>query len=131
MNKDLKEQIADKCIHFNGLSHQFCKAGINYESVKDRMKRPYEIPCVKNTAFYGSYCDKQQFRTDKEVEQELIEIEDISVIAFVALAKIAELKENSGIIECPKCKGKLRYTRHSNGHVWGKCETENCLSWLQ
>lgn len=131
MNKDLKEQIADKCIHFNGLSHQFCKAGINYESVKDRTQRPYKIPCVKNTVMHGSHCSLQQFRTDEEVEKEIKEIENISVIAFGALSIISTRKENNGIIECPKCGGKLHYTRASNGHVWGKCETENCLSWMQ
>lgn len=37
-----------------------------------------------------------------------------------------------GIIECPKCKGKLHYSISSyNNHVWGKCETENCLAWMQ
>ncbi len=45
---------------------------------------------------------------------------------------ITPLKENRGKIECPKCKGELNYSRaKSNGHVWGKCKTENCLSWMQ
>lgn len=37
-----------------------------------------------------------------------------------------------GSIECPECKGKLNYTKNSyNGHVWGHCETEECLRWMQ
>lgn len=40
-------------------------------------------------------------------------------------------KGTKGEIECPKCKGKLHYTISGyNGHVWGKCETENCLAWM-
>ncbi len=36
-----------------------------------------------------------------------------------------------GIVECPKCKGKLHYNVASlNGHVWGKCETKDCLAWM-
>lgn len=49
-----------------------------------------------------------------------------------ALKVIATLKEPRGTIECPKCNGQLNYTRaSSNGHVWGKCKTDNCLSWMQ
>lgn len=43
--------------------------------------------------------------------------------------------ENRGVqgeIECPACKGKLRYTiARVNGHIWGTCETKGCLSWMQ
>lgn len=36
-----------------------------------------------------------------------------------------------GKIECPKCKGVLSYSvAKSNGHLWGACETENCLQWM-
>lgn len=32
----------------------------------------------------------------------------------------------------PKCKNELNYTRAKlNGHVWGKCKTDNCLSWAK
>ena len=49
-----------------------------------------------------------------------------------ALKLIKDKTENQGQIECPKCSGDLHYTRSSsNGHVWGKCQTEECLSWAQ
>jgi hypothetical protein len=49
-----------------------------------------------------------------------------------ALKLIKDKKEDKGKIECPKCKGDLIYSRaSSNGHVWGKCKTDNCLSWMQ
>lgn len=36
------------------------------------------------------------------------------------------------VIECPCCKGKLHLSiAASNGHVWGKCETAGCLSWIE
>lgn len=36
------------------------------------------------------------------------------------------------IMECPECKGRLHLSKCSyNGHVWGKCETEGCLTWMQ
>jgi len=56
---------------------------------------------------------------------------DIKFI-FEALSKINDLKDNRGKIVCPKCGGELHYTRAKvNGHVWGKCKTEGCLSWMQ
>ncbi len=47
-----------------------------------------------------------------------------------ALGIIQTLKPNNGIIECPKCKGKLHYKRYPNKKVYGKCETIDCLSWM-
>lgn len=36
------------------------------------------------------------------------------------------------IVECPVCKGKLHLSQAAyNGHVWGKCETPGCVSWME
>jgi hypothetical protein len=46
-------------------------------------------------------------------------------------ADAKEKSRSAGHVECPKCKGKLGYSiARSNGHVWGKCETTGCLSWM-
>lgn len=51
---------------------------------------------------------------------------------LVALKMIKELGTENGTIKCPLCQGKLRFTvAKINGHVWGKCETDGCLSWMQ
>ena len=36
-------------------------------------------------------------------------------------------------IDCPtKCGGKLHLSQAAyNGHVWGKCTTEGCVSWME
>ena len=40
-------------------------------------------------------------------------------------------KGATGVIECPACKGELSYSISGyNGHVWGKCKTDKCLSWM-
>lgn len=37
-----------------------------------------------------------------------------------------------GVETCPECGGKLHLSHAAmNGHVWGKCETENCLAWME
>ena len=49
-----------------------------------------------------------------------------------ALKTIKEKKEPAGKITCPECGGNLHYTKaSSNGHIWGKCQTEGCLAWMQ
>lgn len=59
---------------------------------------------------------------------------------FMAILKIADEwrvkpkpeKNRHDIIECPLCKGKLHLSQSSyNGHVWGKCENEDCVSWME
>ncbi len=133
MNKTLVQQIEDKCIHFNGMANQFCEAGINYEAVKDKTQRPYRLPCVKNTPFYGSSCTEACFRTHEQaLEETKKRMENFSIVYIIqALSVISEIPENAGTIKCPKCGKQLRYTRAVNGHVWGKCETQDCLNWVQ
>ena len=36
------------------------------------------------------------------------------------------------VIECPVCKGRLHLSQSGyNGHVRGKCETKDCLNWIE
>lgn len=36
------------------------------------------------------------------------------------------------VIECPVCKGRLHLSQSSyNGHVHGRCETPDCLNWME
>ena len=49
-----------------------------------------------------------------------------------AFAMIADEPGDAGTIACPTCSGRLNWTRDpSNGHVWGRCETDGCLCWMQ
>jgi hypothetical protein len=49
-----------------------------------------------------------------------------------AFTAIAEQPGSEGTVPCPACAGRLHWTRaESNGHVWGQCETQGCLSWMQ
>lgn len=55
--------------------------------------------------------------------------------AAMAHSKAAGLgrgKGGSGQMECPICKGTLKYSVAGvNGHVWGACTTEGCVRWMQ
>lgn len=36
------------------------------------------------------------------------------------------------VVECPVCKGKLHLSQAAyNGHVHGRCETKECVSWME
>lgn len=39
----------------------------------------------------------------------------------------------AGKLPCPICEtGTLSYSRSgSNGHVWARCSTKNCVSWME
>lgn len=80
--------------------------------------------------------DSKSFQAEDGFSYHLDEtevFEDITRIQFTlqALMKAKELKISNGVIECPKCNGRLYILTASNGHTMGNCKTENCLSWVE
>ncbi|MFW9871898.1 MAG: hypothetical protein ACFFG0_02270 [Candidatus Thorarchaeota archaeon] len=73
-------------------------------------------------------CDFVDKQTAKKNRKAMNKISNAIVKAFEFI-KIN--KEMSGKIICPLCGKELTYQKHSNGHIWGKCETKNCLNWVQ
>lgn len=116
----LEEQIARKCIHFNGIMNHECKAGIKYKDVRDESQKPYGFPCIKT----GGECPNAKYRTKEEVKVEVAEIEGSGLKTLIAVTLIKEhyekTKERSGSIPC-ECGGKLFYAIASNGHASAKC----------
>lgn len=55
------------------------------------------------------------------------------VLPIIAKVKQSHSGEDwKGTETCPVCFGVLFLTHSSyNGHVWGKCETKDCLSWME
>ena len=119
--KSLKEQIANKCIHFNGIMNDTCKAGIKYSDVRvDEDDGPYKFPCLKQ----AGECPHVQFRTAEEIDAYVKSIEDRGNKAMVAVVTVKDhytkTKEQSGKVPC-QCGGYLHYAVASiNGHVWAK-----------
>ncbi len=119
----LKEQIANKCIHFTGVMNDTCNAGIKYADVRTN-DRPYKFPCLCQ----GGECASRQLLTEEEVEQEVKEILGIGthgLIASLAVkAHYEKTKQDHGKIKCP-CdqNGELAYAVASNGHIRVHCST--------
>lgn len=67
------------------------------------------------------------------------EIDEYIELTLKAMTEIRELHPKKGgkwpsakgTIMCPKCGSSIHYIIAStNGHIWGKCETEKCLCWM-
>lgn len=121
--KSLRDQIADKCIHFNGVMEKICKSGIAYTDVRVEGDGPYKFPCLKQ----GGQCSSAQFLTPEEVDAKVKSIEDsgLKVTRAIAAIKdhISKTKEQKGKIPC-ECGGELHYVVSSyNGHVKAACNS--------
>lgn len=134
-----------RCKFYNGLMNDFCDKNIRYESFTngERFGILQNIPCFEKNNVNN--CQLREFYSEKEIKQhdEIIKKRMAAMTTAIAIIKdennvdieweCPTNKNDSkhGIIECPMCKGKLHYSISGfNGHIWGKCETEGCLSWM-
>ncbi len=110
MPKSIREQIADKCVHFTGTRSDACKLGIRYDSVRDPSARPLHIPCIRGEVESGT-CSSRRFPTEEEVEKEVARISD-------AAARFnAEMEAG----RCPHC-GKPSEPRQQRGRcIYAAC----------
>lgn len=118
----LEQQIARKCIHFNGIMNKECRIGIKYEDVHG--KGPMKFPCLQN----GGFCEKAEFPSPEAVKARMDEItgnETKAVAAYIKIkAHYEKTKEQSGKIPCTCGTGELSYrVAKTNGHIWAKCSS--------
>lgn len=126
-----------KCRYFNGVQNKTCKAGVNYDDV-------VPIPCIGYRPLdtvKQAECTKKSCWTREEAIKNEEEAEAATKRFFSgfkaaqeAAARLGLKKGNggTGTTECPVCKGVLRFSVASyNGHMWGQCDTKDCLSWMQ
>jgi hypothetical protein len=125
------EQIAGRCVHFTGVQHATCKAGVAYEQL------PGALPCLRSMGA-DKPCEKRRWPTEEEVAKELADWDAATRRILKVGPIIKQIKQEhqgkswQGVVVCPECNGKL-HMRHAacNGHVWGRCETEGCLAWME
>jgi hypothetical protein len=87
-----EEQIADWCIHFNGIQHAQCKAGEVYKSVKSAQG----YPCFKSDNC-AAQCSHATYPTPEEVTARVEQMQ-VAIKASVN----AYLNGN-----CPHCGAKI------------------------
>jgi hypothetical protein len=121
MAKSLHEQVAKKCIHFNGIMNKTCRAGIAYDDVKDKSQSPFRFPCLQQ----GGQCSKAEFLTEGQIQEHLKEMGSAAVKNLTAYLRIKDFlktnKVDQGKIPCD-CGGDVRFVVSGhNGHIWCRC----------
>ena len=138
--RSLYQQISEKCIHFSGVQHEKCGAGVEYKSF-----RGCPFPCFRGEA--GDklrkgekpfVCEKVEWPTDAYIQAEIAMWDRENKKVGAGLKAVEPIRKEHkgknwrGIIECPLCKGKLHVSHAgSNNHVHGRCETPDCLAWIE
>jgi hypothetical protein len=80
---------------------------------------------------------KAAIPSKEDAERDYCKMSDgiTAMLAAQSDAKIKGLKKGHGgqsTMACPICKGTLHYSVASvNGHLWGRCATDGCVSWMQ
>jgi hypothetical protein len=150
-----------RCKHLNGThENTHCLAGVAYRDVvtdpDDNLGIAFRYPCTDMARIYGAKrgtsmsetqaanyarrgtCAKFEEPTDEEIAAYEARIEERHKQFMLALPLIDRIKKEhkgatwQGVETCPACGGKLHLSHSGyNGHVWGKCETEGCLSWME
>lgn len=128
-------------------SDMICKAGMDLKTmqrveVPDGKGRVKWGPCIGGHLLPDAHahCPHWIRRTREMGEKRADSIARTLRMMEVVMPVVAKWRTWSSknrvakqeVIECPECKGRLHLTQAAyNGHVWGKCETENCVSWME
>ena len=127
------ERRLKRCIYFNGVQNETCKAGIAYTLFKGK------IPCFERNEVI---CDKLHLPTKEEAEAEIDEMDRASEKTLNAVKATHEDAIKKGLrkghggygtLPCPTgCGGMLEYSVSSyNGHIHGRCKTPHCVQWME
>ena len=106
-------------------SGYFCNRGVAPEGTTGA-----NMPCYpRNKAIP---CESREWITQEEIAEAEAELDRrIAAIAGAREAIVATCLA-VGEIECPMCKGNLRFSvAKCNGHIHARCKTENCLQWME
>lgn len=130
--EQLTQSGMERCVNFTGLQHDKCKAGVVYESVRVGAS----IPCITKHNQEGAICSESRFLSEEEARAS-------AILGEARLNETGEAMERCrkdangrrgivGRVECPRCQKTLHYSVAGyNGHIWGQCETQGCVSWMQ
>lgn len=148
--KTREERIAfdmNYCQHYGRGSgaDMICKAGMDLNSIKRVPTGANQIkwgPCIEGHTLQNphDHCPHWIRRTREQGEARADAIERSTRMMEVVMPAVDKWRSwtgnnrvaKQGIIECPMCKGRLHLAQSShNGHLWGKCETEKCVSWIE
>jgi hypothetical protein len=119
-----------------------CRAGMDLKVIQRVATKPNGIkwgPCIGGHTLDDphSICPHWIRRTREQGEKRADGVAKSLRIMSVVMPVVDEWRKKEPIgkaevIECPECKGRLHLSQSSyNGHVYGKCETPDCVSWME
>lgn len=140
-----------KCVHFNGIGNDCCKAGVNYKELTGNIAGyGAAIPCLGPdfaTHKEKVACDKFLEPTEAEIAEDKVWLEERMRKQMAIIPVIADMKgrytipgkgrqkfrSGSERFKCPACyTGELHVAISGyNGHTQGRCTTQGCVSWIE
>lgn len=124
------------CRHFTGVMDKCCTVGVEYETFRE--SADVQLPCLflhpdKPQATCAQYAErtKEELAAEERETNELIK-RHMLVMPFVSEWRKKPPRGKQEVVECPACKGRLHLSQSAgNGHVWGRCQTKGCVSWIE
>ncbi|MAT51148.1 MAG: hypothetical protein CMK32_08195 [Porticoccaceae bacterium] len=134
----IKCETETECRHRCSMMKECCKAGVVFEKLRERRQEGESLPCYWVEGMKPMNCASFDPVTAKESAEDDEEIQRTIARFMTAGAVIAEVKKEhkgrnwTGTKDCPVCGGKLHMSHAAcNGHVHGRCETDDCLAWME
>ena len=137
------------CEHYapqpGSLQKDYCALGCGASERMDAARKagqPNMTPCIGGHTAQDplALCPKWERRSLERAEKRADSIaKHFGQLALVmpVVSKWRTWRRNyrvgkQEVIECPACHGRLHLSQAAyNGHVHGKCETEDCVSWME
>ena len=144
--KDREERIAwrmNYCQHYDPHpGRKGCKAGCDINAIQHAEipgKRIKWGPCIDGHLLPDAkaLCPKWERYTREQGEAYADETERslnklLVASPFISAWRGKEPQGKSETVECPVCKGLLHLSQSSyNGHVRARCETEDCINFIE
>ena len=129
------------CIHYRTPSHhKTCEADIPFDNWRGVLMdtQPCFLDENGQSKLKALPCERLRRPTAEEIafHEEWLKGR-MNRIAAVMLAtapwrKAHKGKSTNDVIQCPICKGRLHLSIAAyNGHVHGRCESADCVAWME
>lgn len=123
--------FANTCVHFNGFDCGVCKAGVAYDSVKQKgflaaLSIEPRYPCRES--FSNAACPKKQLPSPTDVAKKQKLAEGVVLARRLINNDRQGLRGVSGEVPCPVCGKTLKYRSIPfSDALRFKCATAGCL----
>ena len=110
-----------------------CKAGVDYHQYDG----PFDMmPCLGSSPQAIARCPQFSGWTAEENAARELEYQQAWARITLAIKAIREAAQGDrgcvGRTACPSCNGHLHYSiARVNGHIHARCDTPNCVSFIQ